>query len=968
MIRPIAHTGKHFFGFVGRHYWLIAVLVLLMAVRVALPFVLRPVLADQLSTAINGHVEIGQVRVWLLYGAVSLQDVKIFTSSPKTAPVITWHNLYARLHWLDLLKHTLHFAELRLEFPSAAIKRLKNGTLSITKLILPTHEQTQRPAPGKTGWTFAIDHLILRSGDVAFRDYKVGNPKTIELNIDQLQVTKFAVHRQQYDQPARAELTAHIAGAPLQLTGSLRYTETGVSATASVKGHQIPLRFARFYLSEPGWTKLRGKLDMALIYQFATDRHETLQGRLGIHDLVINIAGDPAPALQWTSLNVNLDTIDLLTHQAAINTIAVNDATVSVHPTATPVLPLLNRQHTHTETATTTAAVKTHTDKAGDNVWRWTVAKTDIQHSHLLILGPGRPVNIGVKISAQQLSSSDGKKAPVEIRLSEGDGSLTGTGKLRIQPVAFTGKVGWKNLSLPQLLAASGVTLGKLTTTGRTNGALALTVENENTATAAGRGSAATPTKLLANGRIEIDDLALAGEDPQSFAVQWKMLAIAIQEMQIPVIPPTTATGKAVPPMLVQLSRINLVKPSVRLTRTAEGLVIPSLLSESKSPSPPSERHMRIEADGITVNQGQFTLIDRSVQPFYRSQFSNLEASTNHIAWPKLRIADLSLQLTGPQDGRIAVSGEINPSKTHLKLDSQQIGLLPFNPYVTTYSDYFINQGKLTLHSAVDIAGNTFDSNNYLILHNLHVKGKSGKDVFRQQFGIPLSLALALLRNPAGNISLHVPISGNTTTQGAHIGLRSTVASALRNAVLNTIASPLKLIGQVTLKGGKVQRLQVAPISFLPGRITARHESQIQKLATLVVQHPDLAIELQGLTGKSDLRWLREQQLLSELQQGMLFSLTKSKAQAVQSYLAAKMAGQTVEPAPSVAASLQDLLPQIKISTTRLALLGNERVLRVRDILEQQYGIRFQRLKLQAATGQASKEKPRVQVSLHTAS
>src|SRR5207247_1065609 len=163
-------------------------------------------------------------------------------------------------------------------------------------------------------------------------------------------------------------------------------------------------------------------------------------------------------------------------------------------------------------------------------------------------------------------------------------------------------------------------------------------------------------------------------------------LEVGIDELLVPGV--LGADGAKTPgaPISVRLGAVSLAKPYAQLTRTAEGLVLPPLSSARAGDETPAAPAPEPAAGG---------------QP--------------------------------PAPG-----GEI-------QLDGRDIALRPFNPYATAYSPYSIASGALTVATRARFQGGGYDSTTALKLLQFDLGGKEGDTLFAGQFGIPLSVALALL-------------------------------------------------------------------------------------------------------------------------------------------------------------------------------------------------------------------------------
>src|SRR5437016_11440611 len=84
-------------------------LALAVAVRVALPPVLRRVIVSQANAALAGRLEVGDVDLWLVLGGAALTDVALRAESaaPTDPPLVAFHLPYVRVGVLPPLRRTL---------------------------------------------------------------------------------------------------------------------------------------------------------------------------------------------------------------------------------------------------------------------------------------------------------------------------------------------------------------------------------------------------------------------------------------------------------------------------------------------------------------------------------------------------------------------------------------------------------------------------------------------------------------------------------------------------------------------------------------------------------------------------------------------------------------------------------------------------------------------------------------------
>src|SRR5215470_2180752 len=126
-------------------WWLLA-LALIIAVRVALPFVLRRVIASQASQALHARVDVGDVDLALYKGGVALRDVAVRAAGappppavqpangpafPDNAPLIAFKRFAVELRYWPLFSKTIQLRNIELESPRVALDRLASGDLNL---------------------------------------------------------------------------------------------------------------------------------------------------------------------------------------------------------------------------------------------------------------------------------------------------------------------------------------------------------------------------------------------------------------------------------------------------------------------------------------------------------------------------------------------------------------------------------------------------------------------------------------------------------------------------------------------------------------------------------------------------------------------------------------------------------------------------------------------------------------------
>jgi hypothetical protein len=485
------------------------------------------------------------------------------------------------------------------------------------------------------------------------------------------------------------------------------------------------------------------------------------------------------------------------------------------------------------------------------------------------------------------------------------------------------------------------------------------------------------PVDLRTRGRLTLSDLRLVGADPKTFNVAIRSLDLPITELIVP------ATEQSAParPLRVALGDFLLTDPTVQLTLTPEGLVLPKFSGDAAAPATPPtppdsstpSRPVDVTLASFRLANGRIAVSDHAVKPFFTGGVGPLNVAARELRWPDPTVSDLRIDATSATEGKLSVFGALTRDGTGwIEVNADHFALLPFNPYAAHYSSYSIGDGALSLTSKVSAGNGRYDADNWLTLHSLDVQGASGDSLFQQQFGIPLSFALALMRDPQGDIALGIPITADA--EGMQVGLGTIVRGALQSAIVGALTSPLKLVGGV-FSDGKVATSAPPAIAFRAGRseLANEGEEQLTRLAGFVAGRPAIGVTLETAVTASDVRWLREQALRAEWgKQGLLSKLRglpqRGTREIIQRALDARANDEPGELSPEDAATLDRWLAERPaLAPEELRALAEGRLASVEQVLREQHGIDAQRIARREPAADILDAAPAVTVQIGTA-
>ena len=149
-----------------RNRVLLGLFVLGVGVRIALPYVLRPLIVSQADAALVGRIALADLDLSLIRGGVTLHGLEVARRRAAAAgaapgapaperqpPLFEAKRLWTQISWLALLRKTIDVEEFELEGFAVRLDRLKDG------MLLPKPVPSEAPPePEPTG----AARLVLR--------------------------------------------------------------------------------------------------------------------------------------------------------------------------------------------------------------------------------------------------------------------------------------------------------------------------------------------------------------------------------------------------------------------------------------------------------------------------------------------------------------------------------------------------------------------------------------------------------------------------------------------------------------------------------------------------------------------------------------------------------------------------------------------------------------------------------------
>ena len=213
----------------------------------------------------------------------------------------------------------------------------------------------------------------------------------------------------------------------------------------------------------------------------------------------------------------------------------------------------------------------------------------------------------------------------------------------------------------------------------------------------------------------------------------------------------------------------------------------------------------------------------------------------------------------------VSIKGSLTPFDPLQSLDIatsfRQVELTTLTPYSGKFAGYRIRKGRLNLDLHYRIEQGRLNAENKVVLEQLQLGEKVDSP---DAVDLPVRLAVALLKDSKGTISIELPVQGNLNDP--QFSVMPIVWQTLRNLVVRAAQAPFKFIAG--LAGGSDADLSQVGFEPASSELDSEARKRLDTLASALKQRPALRLEVEGMSAAAvDGALLAEQRLQQEFRE-----------------------------------------------------------------------------------------------------
>jgi uncharacterized protein involved in outer membrane biogenesis len=778
---------------------------------------------------------------------------------------IGFERLYANLQIDSLWTKALHLSDIEIDKPKTEILFGKDGKLNLLGLFkIPASEPT--PAdPNAKPFPLRIERIKLAGGYVHFQDARPSEP--IEFLYDKLDFELKNLSTLPEDSADMTLVAIGPAGGQVDWTGNFSLIPIASEGKLKITNGKM----------KSFWPYVRDSVPLVLengVMSLSTDYKLNLakETELLLSNVAFSIAPfaikapDGRPLAKLERLDISETTVDLAKQQVVVGKIRSKKLETWAALEADGQLdwqklfasqPSKAAVKAKAEPASTPAAADSPKPEPAPPSKPWQVLLKDVQlrdyQVHLADrkAQPAVALDVGpLNLDLQNFDSLNG--SPFNLKLDTGvgkQGKITADGIVNLAPVSARLKVQTKDIDLRVAQSYINPFIRLELRSGMLGSDL--TVDLKST----------EPLAFSVTGRAQVDQLHTLDTLKTRDFLKWQQLVLEGLNYQ---------HGDS-----LSIDKVNLFQPYARFminddrTTNIDDLLIPQPAdsgAKTAAAKPASkEKPLGIHIGGIAINDGSANFADFSLTPNFATAVQQLNGQIGTIDSRQAKPASVDIKGKVDRYAPVTIKGSVNPFDPMASLDIatsfKRVELTTLTPYSGKFAGYRIRKGRLNLDLHYLITKGQLKAENKVVVEQLQLGEKVDSP---DAVSLPLKLAIALLKDVDGKISIELPVTGDLNNP--QFSIMPIVWQTLRNLIVKAAAAPFKMIGGLVSGGGSED---LGTVSFAPGSsdLNKEAEGSLVKLSQALKERPALRLEIEGTAAaSSDGPPIAEQRLEREYQ------------------------------------------------------------------------------------------------------
>ena len=311
-----------------------------------------------------------------------------------------------------------------------------------------------------------------------------------------------------------------------------------------------------------------------------------------------------------------------------------------------------------------------------------------------------------------------------------------------------------------------------------------------------------------------------------------------------------TGVRATVAPNRVRVSELRVDGAFLKLRIDREGNVNlsklrgPDRAAESPSaPAAPATPALPVEIGKIVLKDSTADFTDESLILPFGTKIHALNGDVRDISTTAAAPARIVLEGRVAEEGYVKADGTLRVADpfaaTDIRVIFRNLNMPELTPYAAQFAGYSVQKGVLDIDVRYRFQDRHLVGDHHVVAKDL-VLGPKVEGA--KSPGLPVRLAIALLKDKDGGIDLEVPIDG--TVDAPQFNYRSVFWQAIKAILSNAATAPFRAIGRSF--GSDKEDLDL--VGFAAGRsdLPAPERETLEKLAAELSSRAEISLEIEG--------------------------------------------------------------------------------------------------------------------------
>ena len=773
--------------------------------------------------------------------ALSLRLIGFEIRETDQSALLGFEEFFINLQASSLIRRAYVFDTIRLTVPYVSARISKDGRMNLTELVPPDNGAQSSGSPSPAGKTsveipaIEIGEFEIAQAVVEFRDES--KPKPYALDIVPIRIVLKNFHTKPGGDNAYAFTAELDKGEMLSWAGTVSLEPLRSSGKFSLSGVKLP-RLWQYLHDRFRFDVTDGIVTVDAGYALDIDATPigllVSQANIRFERLALKEDGSLDPEITIPALHIEGVDVNLAMREVTVRDIAVERAsfTTWLNPDGT-----VNYQHMFApmDSDASSASPQPKDEKP----WAVWLKEVRLENHSIDLEDRTLPTPAEIEVRELTVKTRDVRipireALPIEVRMRLNEtGTIHVNGSVLPNPLQADVILALKDIAIrpfqPYLekFARIDVQSGAV----NLDGTIRLAAEHPK-------------GPLMAyDGSVRIEGLSVADRDQNDEVASLQTLSL--NQVRV-TVDPTTVSIKEVG--LLQPMAHLVVRPdggfnlgTLAVARPPSASANEKPVEPQKSKSPPVPMTIGV----VKLTKAAATFRDDSVKPPVQTGISNLTGTIKGLSSKQLARADVDLSGQVGKVASLKIAGTINPLSedafTDVTISLGGMDLTAQGPYSSKYVGYGLSKGKLSLDLKYKVSQKLLEAENKVVVDQLTFGEKVDSP---DAISLPVSLAVALLKDRNGRIDIDLPIRGDLKDPDFKYG--KAVLSVLLNLLTKIVTSPFTLIGSLIPGGGDQESLQF--VAFQPGSaaIPTEEMKKFEVLAKGLDERPGLRLDITG--------------------------------------------------------------------------------------------------------------------------